>query len=237
MKAAAVQYRPPKGKPQEARVQIAALAEEALSHNADIVVFPEMATSGYIWENGNELLPFAEPAQGPLFEILSPLALKYGGWIICGFPEIGEGDALFNSALIISPDGKLCACYGKILLFDADTSWALAGHIRLVLDTAIGRIIPGICMDLNDNAFVDFAIENNAQILPFPTNWLEEGLDVWSYWKMRLEGFNGILIAANGWGHDGNIEFCGHSAIFGPGMELLAYAGREGNEIIYAEID
>ncbi|MGL4369281.1 MAG: carbon-nitrogen hydrolase family protein [Spirochaetota bacterium] len=236
MKAAAIQYRPPKGNPQQARREIAALAEEALSRNADIVVFPEMATSGYIWQSGGDLLPHAEPAEGPLFNILSPLARRFGGWVICGFPELGEGDSLYNSALLISPEGLLTACYRKILLFDADMSWALPGSIRIVIDSKIGRIAPGICMDLNDDAFVSFAMESSAGIIPFCTNWLEEGADVWSYWQQRLAGFSGSLIAANSWGSDGGIEFCGHSAIFGPGMELLAFAGREGTEIIYAEI-
>ena len=236
MKAAAIQYRPPKGNPEQARRDIAALTKDALSRGADIVVLPEMATTGYIWKSGSELLPYAEAADGPLLEILSPLAREYGGWVVCGFPEIGDGDSLYNSALVISPDGNLPACYRKILLFEADRSWALPGHIRVAIDAQIGRIAPGICMDLNDDAFVSFTRDHGAQIIPFCSNWLEEGIDVWSYWQQRLEGFQGIFIAANSWGEDGAVEFCGHSAIFGPGMELLAFAGREGNEIICAEI-
>jgi predicted amidohydrolase len=237
MIAAAVQYRSPKGAPETAREEIAAFAQDACLRGAEIVVFPEMATTGYIWQSGNDLFPHAETANGPLFEILSPIARHHGTWIVCGFPEVGEGDALFNSSLLISPTGELVACYRKILLFDADNAWANPGHIRYAIDDALGLIVPGICMDLNDDSFIAFVHEQKTQVIPFCTNWLEEGLDVWSYWKMRLDGYNGIFIAANSWGLDGTIEFCGHSAIFGPGMELLSFAGREGNEIIIAEVE
>jgi predicted amidohydrolase len=235
MIAAAVQYRPPKGKPEKARCEIADFAARACLEGAGIVVFPEMATTGYIWESKEALRPFAEPADGDLFTALAPVAVQYGTWIICGFPEI-SGSSLFNSALIISPDGKLCACYRKILLFDADMPWADPGDTRYIINTAQGALVPGICMDLNDDGFTGFVREHDGAVVPFCTNWLEEGLDVHVYWRLRLEGFNGSLIAANSWGFDGATEFCGRSSIFGPGMKCLASAGREGNEIILAEI-
>jgi predicted amidohydrolase len=234
---AAVQYRPPKGEPDKARKEISDLVSDACAGGARIVVLPEMATTGYIWHDRSKLFPLAEPAHGPLLETLSPIAAKNHAWIICGFPEKGENDTMFNSALVVSPGGKLSACYRKVLLFDADLSWAHPGTERIIIDSDIGRIVPGICMDLNDDGFIAHTIAQLHAIVPFCTNWLEEGIDVHAYWKLRLNEFNGIFIAANSWGFDGATEFCGHSAIFGPGMELLASAGYRGNEIIFADLD
>jgi predicted amidohydrolase len=234
MIAAAVQYRPPKGNPAAALSEIAAFADEAGDRGARIIVFPEMATSGYIWKSREEILPSADTADGRLFNALSPVAARREAWIVCGFPEISNG-TLYNSALVIAPDGSLCCCYRKVLLFDADLSWAEAGNTRCIIRSGYGTLAPGICMDLNDDGFTAFAHEH-AAVIPFCTNWLEEGLDVHEYWKLRLEGFKGAFIAANSWGFDGATEFCGRSAIFGRGMTCLASAGRTGNCIITAEV-
>ena len=234
MIAAAVQYRPPKGNPDAARADIRSLADEAGSRGASVIVFPEMATSGYIWRSREEILPFTDAADGELFSELSPVAADFGAWIVCGFPELSDGK-LYNSALVISPDGSLAACYRKILLFDDDVCWAEPGDTRYIIRSGYGTITPGICMDLNDDGFTSFAKEH-ASIIPFCTNWLEEGLNVHEYWKLRLEGFSGAFIAANSWGFDGATEFCGRSAIFGRGMTLLASAERTGNAVITAKI-
>ena len=234
MIAAAVQYRPPKGNTDAARAEIAAFAEDACAQGASIVVFPEMASSGYIWGNREDVIPHAEEAEGELFRALSPIAARNSSWIVCGFPELAE-NGCYNSSLVIAPDGSLSACYRKVLLFEADMRWAEPGDARYLIGSDIGNIAPGICMDLNDDGFTSFAREH-ASVIPFCTNWLEEGLDVHEYWRLRLEGFEGILIAANSWGFDGATEFCGRSAIFGRGMACLASAGRTENCIITAEI-
>ena len=234
MKVCAVQYRPPKADPAAARNEIAAFAKEACGHGAQIVVFPEMASAGYIWKGRDAILPHAERADGELFQALSPIAAEHSSWIVCGFPEIAD-DSLFNSAIVISPAGEIAACYRKVLLFDADMSWALPGDTRYLIGTDSGKIAPGICMDLNDDGFTSFA-RQHASVIPFCTNWLEEGLDVHEYWRLRLEGFKGILIAANSWGFDGVTEFCGRSAVFAQGMKCIASAGREGNCLVFADV-
>lgn len=233
MNVCAVQYRPPKGKPDAARSEIAEFAVTACAQGASIVVFPEMASSGYIWRNRADILPHAEEADGELFRILSPIASGHSSWIVCGFPE-HAGNELYNSSLVIAPDGTLAACYRKVLLFEADERWAAPGTTRYLIGSDLGNIAPGICMDLNDDGFTSFAVER-ASVIPFCTNWLEEGLDVHEYWRFRLEGFGGVLIAANSWGYDGATEFCGRSAVFGRGMECLASAGREGNCLVFAD--
>ena len=69
-------------------------------------------------------------------------------------------------------------------------------------------------------------------VLAFCTNWLEEKLPVHPYWHWRLQGYNGWFVAANSWGSDGAIEFCGQSAIFGPGGVLVAAAPRTGDGLL-----
>jgi predicted amidohydrolase len=232
----AIQYRPPKGDPDRARSEISQFAIQAASTGSKIIVFPEMATTGYVWKNPREITPFAESSKGKTYETLAFTAKRFGAWIICGYPEIENG-TLYNSALIISPAGDMCANYRKCLLFETDTTWATPGDTRISIVSDYGIIAPGICMDLNDDEYIAFLHLSNTRIIPFCTNWLEEGLDVHSYWKTRLDSFKGFFIAANSWGNDSGISFCGQSAILGPGGTVLARADKEHNGIISAEIE
>ena len=137
---------------------------------------------------------------------------------------------MYNSSLLISPAGELAACYRKILLFDADLPWAEPGDTRFILNTEIGRIAPGICMDLMTTDSQHLRRRTTRRSSPLH-NWLEEGLDVWSYWKFRLAELRRDFHRGQQLGLRRNDRVCGRSAIFGHGMELLASAGKEGNEI------
>lgn len=235
MIAAAVQYAPPKGDPVRAREEMLLLAEEAAGRGAGIIVFPEMSTSGYIWNSCDDIRPFAETSSGETFRLFSSAARSCNAWIIIGYPE-NSSETLYNSAMIISPDGALCANYRKVLLFDSDTSWAAPGNTRFLIETPFGTMSPAICMDMNDNGFIEFVESRKPEVIPFCTNWIEEGLDVHYYWKERLNGFTGYLIAANRWGEDCGVHFCGNSAILSPDKRVLASAPKNGNCVITAEL-
>jgi predicted amidohydrolase len=143
---------------------------------------------------------------------------------------------LYNSALVVSPLGALVTCYRKVLLYDADEAWASPGWRRSVVPTSQGPIVPAICMDLNDPGFSYFLLQQQPKVVAFCTNWIEEGAEVHAYWRDRLSGFDGAFVAANSWGEDGDTAFCGRSAIFGPGREVLAEAPAEGDHVLVADL-
>jgi predicted amidohydrolase len=234
MRLAAVQYRPPWGRPEEGREGLVRLVDRALAANADLVVCPEMATCGYVFENAEELRPHAEPAQGPTFELLSERARAAGAWIVCGFPEVGE-DGLYNSAMVIGPKGELKDCYRKVLLYELDTTWATAGTRRNLLQMPEGTLSTGICMDLNDNGFALHLASKRPDIVAFCTNWLDEGHDILPYWRWRMMGWQGWFVAADRWGEERGTRFYGRSAILAPGGEVVAMAGPTGDAVVLAD--
>lgn len=244
MKLAAIQYQPPKGQPAAARLAIRALLDRAAAQGAELVVLPEMATTGYVWSGRAELRPLSEPADGPTYAMLAEAARAHRQWIVCGFAEqapteegLGRGP-LYNSALIVNPEGELAACYRKVLLYELDLCWAAPGRRRLALSTPLGRMVPGICMDLNDDRFVGFVAAARASLLPFCTNWLlEEGADLHGYWRWRLGGWPGWFVAANTWGSDRGTRFAGRSAILAPGGRVVAEAAEEGDEVVIFDTD
>jgi predicted amidohydrolase len=246
VKLAAVQYRPPKGRPEEARLDLVRLLDEACGRGAELVVFPEMATSGYVWSNAAEVLPHAELRRGPTFRALSERARHHGAWVVCGLPErfhppgMREPSGrpavrLYNSALVLSPDGALATCYRKVLLFEADETWAEPGWRRAVCPTPFGRLAPGICMDLNDPRFIRHLFQGRADVLAFCTNWVDEGVDVHPYWAGRLAGWPGWTVAANTYGVDRGVRFSGRSAILAPGGRVVATTGAEGDAVIVVD--
>ncbi len=238
MKIAAVQYRPPHGRPARARKDLARRVRAAVEAGARLVVLPEMATTGYVWPDADALRPHAEPAHGPTLDALRQAAQAGGGaWVVCGFAERADDGTLFNSALVLRPDGELGACYRKVLLYDLDRTWAQPGRQRVILPTTFGSVAPAICMDLNDDRFTTWLHMTTPDILAFCTNWVEEGEDVHAWWRLRLRGWRGWLVAANRWGEEAGTRFSGRSAILAPGGALAATADAEGDAILLVETE
>jgi predicted amidohydrolase len=235
MRVAAIQFKPPKFRPDDARAALASLVTEAAEDGAEVIVCPEMAIQGYVWPSADAIRPLAEAARGPTFATFSGIAAQHKAWITVGFAEIFE-DALYNSALVIGPDGSLVTTYRKVLLYTLDEQWAERGNRRVAIDTGSALSAIGICMDLNDEGFRRFLGEHQPEHLWFLTNWVEEGIDVLQYWRRRIFPWSGVMIAANTWGFDGDVEFSGRSLIWSAGGDILCRAPRHGNHVLIADV-
>lgn len=201
MRVAAIQYKATKGDPHASRRALVRLAEQG-ARGADLVVLPEMAATGYLFANRAAVLRHAELPRGPTFAALAPVAAAHRCWLVVGIVE-DAGVDLFNSALVIDPAGELAFTYRKTLLFDADTTWATrgdSGYRRF--DADAGSFGVGICMDLNDPGFTEWAASARLDAIAFPTNWLDEGQPIHGYWAARIAGTGATLVAANSWGFD-----------------------------------
>lgn len=234
MRIAAVQYKARRGDRRASLRALVDLAREA-AQGSDLVVLPEMAVTGYAFPDAAAVRRVAERPHGETFAALAPVARETRCWIVVGFPEL-DGDRLFNSALILDPSGALAFTYRKTLLYDADLPWATpgdSGYRRF--DTDAGSFGVGICMDLNDDAFVGWAGAARLDVMALPTAWIDEELPVWPYWQMRIHGTGAWLAAANTWGAEepGPTRFSGCSAILG-GRQILATAPKQGDEILRA---
>ena len=96
---------------------IAAAITEAVGAGADIIVLPELATSGYMLADAEEARSVA----------LTPDSPEFGQWVaavddsvaILGFCEIGDDGRLYNSAAVID-SGGVVAVYRKTHLWDRE---------------------------------------------------------------------------------------------------------------------
>lgn len=232
MRVAAIQFKARRGHKREALERLRGLAAQA-APGSDLVVLPEMAATGYLFASPGSARAIAETPEGPLFATLAPLAAAHGAWIVAGFAE-DAGEALYNSALVIDRTGALAGVYRKTLLFQPDYWWARPGDTGyLAFDTGAGRFGVGICMDLNDDAFIAWLRGAGLDAIAFPTNWVEEDIDVWAYWKERLAGIDAALVAANTYGTEGPVAFTGLSAVI-QGGQVLASAPPTGDRVLHA---
>lgn len=231
----AVQFKPIHKEVSLNLTRILTLCEEAAQKGAKLVQLPEMCLTGYLFADKSEILPLAEEKEGPSFQVLSAKAKELGIHLCYGYAERCQEQGelrLYNSQNLIDEKGRLIGHYRKRHLFQADLPWAEEGNLPFqCIQTSLGRIGLGICMDLNFDDFVLYHHQARTEILCLAVNWLHEGGQIHPYWIWRLAGFPETCLFANSYGWEGKIRFCGQSAVYHQG-KILQSAELEGEALL-----
>jgi predicted amidohydrolase len=144
--------------------------EAAAGDGAQVVVLPELASSGYVFADRAELSSLAETRDGPAVAEWANLAEAFGLTIVAGFPE-AAGDAIYNSAAVVDPTG-LRGVYRKAHLWDSENAVFDRGDdLPIVVDTEHGRIGVMICYDVEFPEWVRAVALSGADVLCAPVNW------------------------------------------------------------------
>lgn len=215
--------------------------EEAAEQGANLVVFPELALTGYWYKSPKKgalcmQQELAETIPGPSTQKLSKLAAEKGIYLVVGMPEKDAQTGLYyNSTAILTPQGETL-CYRKIHPIGDEQKWATAGETPLMFDTPWGPIGMSVCYD---TYFVPELIRyysaSGAKIILNPTatiKGLPEGRWQW-YYRSRLESSadrDGVIIASsNLCGPDGIpmkiASFPGGSVVMGASWTEGIYHG------------
>ena len=110
------QFRPLFGKVQQNVKKVINALKDV---EADLIVLPELAFSGYHFQNKNELKSLAEdPVKSSTVEALVNLSQENNFHLVTGFAEKSR-DKIFNSALLIGPNG-IEHTYRKLHLFNEE---------------------------------------------------------------------------------------------------------------------
>ena len=96
---------------------IATQISAAAAAGAQVIVLPELATSGYMFTDTDEARAVALAAGAPDFGTWS--AAAGAAVVIGGFCELGDDGRLYNSAAVVDADG-FAACYRKTHLWDRE---------------------------------------------------------------------------------------------------------------------
>jgi 5-aminopentanamidase len=152
------------------RLALSAIAE-GVDAGAEVIVLPELVTSGYMFESVEEA---AANAIAPDHEILrewADLAHRHSVIIAGGFAERAEDGKTYNSAAVFDPTG-LRAVYRKLHLWDREKLWFEPGaESPPVLDTDVGRLSVIVCYDVEFPELTRIIALAGTQLLLVPTNW------------------------------------------------------------------
>jgi predicted amidohydrolase len=199
---------------------------------ADLIVAGELVNSGYDLDLiDREAADLAESLDGPTVTVTRTLAADTGATIVVGMLEQHE-DRLYDSAIVVAPDGRAVP-YRKSHLYPPERRRFAAGDELVRLDTSAGRLGVMICFE---HAFPEIATAlalDGAEILAIPSAvpvGYEHLLTLRS--RARAQDNQLFVVAANLAGNG----FCGGSLIVDPRGEMLAQAGT-GEETIRARLD
>jgi predicted amidohydrolase len=146
-RAAAVQLAPVIGELDGNRERAAAAIVDAAGRGAQLVVLPELAVSGYRFDDRVEARASAEPLDGPTVGGWTELAASRGITIVGGICELGASGALHDTVVIVGRDG-LIGSYRKTHLWNREREIFDPGLVAPpVLATEHGRLGVAICYD------------------------------------------------------------------------------------------
>jgi len=233
---AAIQYEPILGEKERNVRDLLRLVEEAAQHGARLIVLPEMATTGYCWASRTEIAPHVESIPGPTADRFQQLASTCDCYIALGLPEVDlTTNVYYNSLALIGPEG-IIGTYRKIHSYISEPRWARDGDLGWpVWETPLGRLGALICMDAEFFESARILALRGADVLLFPTNWLDEKCPS-SWWMARAFENRVYLIAANRYGLERGVQFSGGSCILDPDGSIQAYLDN-GEGIVYGEVD
>ena len=237
MRVAVAQFDPVLGAKERNLETCLARLEEASAAGAELLVLPECALPGYMFESAEEAMPFAEEIPGPSTEVLAEACARLDAYVVCGLLE-RDGDALRNAAVLVGPDG-LVGTYRKTHLpFLGVDRFVLAGDELTVYDTPLGRIGIEICYDLRFPEATRTLALQGADLVAHPTNFpVAARIQTELITVARAAENRVFLLTANRVGKERWAEFCGRSQIVDPYGTRLAEADAVEETLLVADVE
>jgi predicted amidohydrolase len=231
-----LQFRPVFG---EVDVNVAAMKRLISTAEADLLVLPELANTGYTFTAVEELSRIAEPFESsPSLDALQKLARERSCALVVGFAEKCDGK-LYNSSALLYPDGDR-VLYRKIHLFGAENTFFTPGDIPFSVHEYQGaKLGMMICFDWFFPESMRTLALKGAQIVCHPVNFVLP----WGPKAMTVRSLENRVfsITANRFGTETRGEysftFIGASQVLSPMGEVLAGAPAEGDHVAVVEID
>ncbi|MFI6108798.1 carbon-nitrogen hydrolase family protein [Streptomyces sp. NPDC051310] len=211
-------------------------AARAAATGAALLVAPEMFLTGYAI--GEDVARLAEPADGDSADAVADIAERHGLAVAYGYPE-RDGEAVYNSAQLIGPDGTRLLSYRKTHLYGGFETASFTPGDQPVVQAELGGLRVGlmICYDVEFPENVRAHALAGTELLLVPTA-LMHPAEVVAESVVPVRAFeNQMYIAyANRTGQEGEFEFVGLSALAGPDGTARARAGRA-EELVTGDAD
>lgn len=211
--------------------------EEAAAAGAELLVLPECALTGYMFDSPEEAMAVVEEVPGPATDALARACARLGMHAVCGLVE-RDGDLLRNTAVLVGPDGLVGAYRKTHLPYLGVDRFVAAGDALEVYETPLGRIGIEICYDLRFPEVTRTLALRGADIVAHPTNFPMAARVQTELITVARAAENRVYLAtANRVGKERWAEFCGRSQIVDPSGTRLAETGVDGEALLVAEVE
>jgi len=188
----------------------------------DMVVCPELGCCGTDKAN-------AEPMPGPREQHYQAVAKRHGIWLLPGSFFEADGDRIYNTTPVISPEGQVVTRHRKLFPWTPYETGVMSGEQHTVFDIpGVARFGVSICYDMWFPETIRALAWKGAEIILHPS--LTSSIDRQAEHSMirahaaqnQVYFFDVNLADPVG---------VGESLIAGPGGEVI-YAAGKGREII-----
>lgn len=207
-------------------------------HRADLLVMPELCTTGYNFASLREARALSQPADGPAIKRFLEISRRTGINIVAGFAE-RSGGRMYNSAVLVRTGGRIDV-YRKTHLFFNEKKYFTPGDTGFKV-FPLGRVRIGmmICFDWIFPESARVLALQGAQIICHPSNlvlpFCPDSMPV-----RALEN-RVFTITANRTGRENrggrDLRFIGQSVIVGPDARVLARAGKDAETVKIVDIN
>src|SRR4051795_4461876 len=208
------------------------------ARSADLVVFPELALTGYsLGHVDGDVAHAADDAE------IAGLAAETGVAFVVGIAEAGRLHT-YNSAVYV--DGGAVGHVHRKLYLPTYDIWEERKHFTpggamRAFDTRFGRMAILICSDAWQPALAALAVQDGARVLIVPANStvrrgdiVEQWHDITRFYARTLQCY---VVFVNRVGVEPGLRFWGGSHVYGPEGELVADAPLDEPAVVTADID
>ena len=237
-----VQFAPEIGNVESNLEQMIKFTEEASQQGAQMVIFSELALTGYNQDLlGDNLVKLAITVEDEPIQRLAQAARKSNVFMVVGYLERRTvPGVVYNSIVMIETDGSILGSYAKSHLFSGEALHFRQGPVLGgAVQTSLGVVGPMICMDIGYPEVARILALQGAELLIAPSAWIKEDEDLWSLLlQSRALDNLSFVIGVNHTGVEGNLRFIGQSMVVDPrGHVINSLGADEGILITTIDLD
>lgn len=210
----------------------------AKESGAELIVFPEMADTGYAM---SVIQACATSWNEGAVPELQKIAKDFSIAIISGVSE-RDGDSIYNSQVFIDAKGQIVGSYRKTHLFTGtpigeDKCFAPGNELKSFPFGGL-RLGLSICYDLRfPEVYRILAIEEQVNVFILSSAWPFPRVEHFRVLATaRAIENQSYMIVSNRVGTDEGVTCCGSSAIIDPYGVTLASASTDREELVLAEV-
>lgn len=219
---------------------------------ADLVVLPELwAAGGFSYRAWPAE---AEGLDGPTVTALAATAREIGAVVHAGSivertpggsgpaARGPQGRGLWNTSVLLGPDGRVLATYRKIHRFglgDGEPALLEAGEAVVAVDLPGRgpRVGLATCYDLRFPELFRLLLDAGAELVVLPAAWPAARTEHWRLLgRARAVENQQVVVQCNTAGRHAGVAMGGHSQVVDATGRVLAEAG-DGQEVLAVDVD